>query len=310
MAGIEVASGCNMKNPQGFRAKLASRQIKINSLVCVGLDPLPEKLPNCLRRKFWLSHEWKAIAQWMIDEVDETASSASMFKPQKAHYEAFRGGDKALQKIVSYIKKFYPDIPVFLDCKRGDIGRTQERYRIAHFEIDGVDGMNFSPYMGSSCMKPLFDPLHPGRAIVGLCYTSNPEAREVQDVLLADGRQYWEFIAEKILKWSKDIGIYDAGLVMAAAYEKIKGSGEIFSWHLSRCREIVGDDLWYLIPGVGTQGGFVKETVRASYAGPGTTAINSSSEINFASQNDDYAKAAGRKALELADQIREIQLVD
>ncbi len=240
----------------------------------------------------------------MIDEIDETAPYASMFKPQKAHYEAFPGGIDALQKIVSYIHEFYPDIPVFLDCKRGDIGRTQERYRIAHFDIDGVDGMNFSPYMGSSCMKPLFDPKHPGRAIVGLCYTSNPEAREVQDVILLDERPYWEFIAERINELAKKIGINEnAGLVMAAAYESLKGSGEIYSRHLSRCREIVGNDLWFLIPGVGAQGGFVKETVCAAHREFGSIAINSSSEINFASADDDYAQAAGKKAKELYDQI-------
>ena len=295
----------------GFREKLARRQIAVNSLVCVGLDPLPEKLPKCLRKKFWLSANWKAIAQWMIDEVDTTAPYASMYKPQKAHYEAFRGGDKALQRIVDYIHKFYPDIPVFLDCKRGDIGRTQERYRIAHFDIDGVDGMNFSPYMGSSCMKPLFDASHPGRAIVGLCYTSNPEAREVQDVVLADGRQYWEFIAETIRRWAWEIGVNEnAGLVMAAAYEASKGPGEVFWQHLARCREIVGNDLWFLIPGVGTQGGFVAETVCRAYSGPGSIAVNSSSEINFASDGPDFAEAAGKKTAELCAAMRCVQRVE
>ncbi len=139
----------------GFREKLRLRQEKVDSLVCVGLDPLPEKLPQCLRRKFWLSRNWKAVAQWMIDIVDATAPYALMYKPQKAHYEAIPNGDKILRAVVAYIHEFYPDIPVFLDCKRGDIGRTQQRYKIAHFEIDGVDGMNFSPYMGSSCMAPL-----------------------------------------------------------------------------------------------------------------------------------------------------------
>jgi orotidine-5'-phosphate decarboxylase len=306
MAGIEIACGKGMLLRPGFREKLRQRQINAKSLVCMGLDPLPDKLPRCLSRKFWLSTKWKAIAQWMIDEVDEAASSVSMFKPQKAHYEAFRGGDKALQKIVEYIHTFYPDIPVFLDCKRGDIGRTQERYRIAHFDIDGVDGMNFSPYMGSSCMKPLFDPKHPGRAIVGLCYTSNPEAREVQDVIMQNGHPYWEFIAECINGWAKEIGINEnAGLVMAAAYESPKGSGEIFSRHLSRGREIVGENLWFLIPGVGTQGGFVQETVRAAYAGPGSMVINSSSGINFASSGSDYAAQAGKEAQKLCEQARE-----
>lgn len=285
-----------------FRQRLLLRQQDIDSLVCVGLDPLLEKMPVSLKRRMWLTRDWKKVAQWMIDIVDATAPFASMYKPQKAHYEAFRGGNKALRVIVEYIRNFYPDIPIFLDCKRGDIGRTQERYRIAHFEIDGVDGMNFSPYMGSTCMSSLYDSRHPGRAIVGLCYTSNPEAREVQDVPLADGRLYWQFMAERILQWSRQCGVNEnAGLVMAAAHEK---DGEIFSYHLTSCRAIVGEDLWFLIPGIGTQGGFIEETVKAAYTGPGSIAINSSSGIIFASRADDYAVAAAGKAEQLRDQIR------
>ncbi len=304
MAGMGVASEKYLRPVIGFREKLRLRQESINSVVCVGLDPLPEKLPRCLRRKLFLSQNWKAIAQWMMDIVDETAPYASMYKPQKAHYEAIKNGDKILRALVAYIHEFYPDIPVFLDCKRGDIGRTQQRYKIAHFELDGVDGMNFSPYMGRSCMEPLFDPAYPGRAIVGLCYTSNPEAREVQDIICADGRQYWEHMAEKICEWAYDVGINEnAGLVMAAAYSK--GSGEVFSEHLSLCRKIVRDKLWFLILGVGTQEGFVLETILASFVGWGSIAINSSSAIIFASSDDDYAAAAGQSAKKLYNQCRE-----
>jgi orotidine-5'-phosphate decarboxylase len=290
---------------KGFRQKLADRQIEIGSLVCVGLDPLPEKLPGCLKRKFWIFNRWKAIAQWMIDIVDATAPYASMFKPQVAHYEALYEGRKILQAIVDYIHEFYPEIPVFLDCKRGDIGRTQSQYRIAHFEIDGVDGMNFSPYMGKDCMEFLVDPKAPGKAIVGLCYTSNPSARQVQDaILLETGRSYWEFIAESTMIWAMDLGILDdAGLVMAAAYEFPRGSGRVYSEHLKRCREITGDKMWYLIPGVGKQQGYVRETVLASYAGPGSIAINSSSEIIFASAKEDYASAAANVAQKMQEDI-------
>ncbi len=291
---------------KNFRKMLTERQRKVNSLVCVGLDPLVSKLPIHIRQKLWARPDWEHIAEWMIKIVDATAPYASMFKPQKAHYEAIPNGDKILRKVVKYIHKHYSDIPVFLDCKRGDIGRTQDRYRVAQFELDGVDGMNFSPYMGKSCMEPLFDPNNPGRAIVGLCYTSNPEAREVQDIILDNGQPYWEFIAKKIWQWAFDIGINEnAGLVMAAAYENPKGSGKIFSQHLSRCREIVGNDLWFLIPGIGTQGGFVKETVKSAFAGAGSIAINSSSGIIFVSDGEYFAEVAGKEAKKLRNQIRE-----
>jgi orotidine-5'-phosphate decarboxylase len=297
---------------KGFRQMLKERQEKIDSLVCVGLDPLPEKMPRCLiGNPPLLSHV--DIAYWMESIVYATAPYALMFKPQKAHWEAILNGAEALQRVIAYIHKNYPDIPVFLDCKRGDIGRTQERYRIAHFDIDGVDGMNFSPYMGKDCMEFLVDKENLGRALVGLCYTSNPSAREVQDVFLAGadidcGPQYWEFMAETILKWAEELGVVEnAGLVMAAAYENPKGSGKIFSRHLTRCREIVGDKLWFLIPGIGTQGGYIVETVRAASTGNGSIAINSSSDIIFASKGEDFAEAAAKKAEALRDAIREAQ---
>lgn len=287
---------------RSFREKLAERQESVDSLLCVGLDPLPEKLPECI---IGFEHEWQKIAHWMCRIVDETAPYVSMFKPQRAHYEAIDGGELALRKLVRYIHSEHPNIPVFLDCKRGDIGRTQGRYRVGQFELDGVDGMNFSPYMGKDCMSALYDSEHPGRAIVGLCYTSNPAAREVQDIRMESGDLYWEFIAKKIHEWAFTIGINEnAGLVMAAAHEKPKGSGEIFSRHLSRGRELVGNDLWFLIPGIGTQGGFVEETVRKAYVERGSIAINSSSDIDFAGSGEDYAEAAGVKARELRDQIR------
>jgi orotidine-5'-phosphate decarboxylase len=295
-----------MSEAIGFRQKLVLRERKVKSLVCVGLDPIMEKCPDIVRRSF--PSDWRRCAKWMTEIVDSTAPYTLHFKPQVAHYEAFEGGRLALQAIVDHIHKFHPSIPVFLDCKRGDIGRTQQRYRIAHLEIDGVDGMNFGPYMGSECMESLISNATPGRAIVSLCYTSNPSAREVQDIKLADGRHYWEFIAERVLAWSEKFGVQaDAGLVMAAAYEppEEKGSGNIFSWHLSRCREIVKDYLWFLVPGVGTQGGFIFQTVKAGYRGEGSMSINSASEIDFASDGPDFAEASAKVAMKMQRNINE-----
>lgn len=300
----------NLRGFSGFREMLTARQKAINSLVCVGLDPLPEKLPLHLHEEWQLgtdvAHLPTAIMNWMYKIVDATAPYVSMFKPQKAHWEAFPSGQIALRKTVDYIHKFYPDIPVFLDCKRGDIDRTQSRYMEAQLGLDGVDGMNFSPYMGKECMQFLIDKeKYPGRALVGLCYTSNKSARETQDVRLANGQSYWEFMARTILKWAKELGVVaDAGLVMAAAYKDPRDPKKIFSFHLSQVRKIVGNELWFLIPGIGTQGGFVEETVHASFTGSGSIAINSSSGIIFASDGDDYAEAAAREAERLRDQIR------
>ncbi len=286
----------------GFRARLASRQETAETLVCVGLDPLLEKMPQCLNDGPGSLADKTEL--WMSDIAAATGPFASMFKPQSAHWEAIPGGVEALKRTVDRIRRMCPDIPIFGDGKRGDISRTQQKYRDAFFDILGVDGMNFSPYMGKDCMAALVDKENPGRALVGLCYTSNPEAREIQDLVLGDGSRLWESMAFKILCWAEDLGVVeDAGLVMAAAYESPKKSGKIYSNHLAICRKLVGDRLWFLIPGIGTQGGAIEETVRAAYTGPGSIAINSSSEIIFASNSSDFAEAAAKKAKELRDQI-------
>ena len=283
-------------NEISFRETLRRRQEKTKSLLCVGLDPKLEKLPEHLRKQFPADIA-NPILFWMIGIVDKTAPFTCMYKINIAHWEAIPHGIEAMKILIAYIKKNYPDIVVFGDVKRGDIDRTQRCYGIACFDIYGFQGMNFNPYMGKDCMKSLIDPDHLGRAIVGLCYTSNIDAREMQDVVLKDGRKYWEFVAEKQLAWADELGITEnAGLVMAAAYEFPKKSGEVYSEHLSMCREIVGSKLWFLIPGVGTQGGFIKQTVKAAYAGPGSMVINSSSDIIFASSGEDFAEAAGEKA--------------
>jgi len=278
----------------GFREKLAKRQREVGSLVCVGLDPLLDKMPECF--KAWDGTRAQAWA-WMTEVIQNTAPYACMFKLQRAHWESLIQGEVAMRDVISYIREKHADIPVFLDCKRGDIGRTQERYRVTHFELDDADGVNFSPYMGKDCMAGLVDPNNLGRALVGLAYTSNPASREVQDVLLADDRPYWQFMAACIAIWAEELGVLEnAGLVMAAAYEKRKDSGQIYSDHLRQARNIVGNDMWFLIPGIGTQGGFVRETVKAAFRGYGSIAINSSSGIIFA---DD----PGRAARSLRDEI-------
>ena len=114
----------NLRGFSGFREMLTARQQAVNSLVCVGLDPLPERLPACIEQKMFdfgswakdLSPQAAGIVYWMYEIVRTTAPSTSMFKPQKAHWEAFPYGQQALAFLVNMIHLNFPDIPVFLDC--------------------------------------------------------------------------------------------------------------------------------------------------------------------------------------------------
>lgn len=289
----------------GFRETLKARQEKVGSLVCVGLDPLVEKMPPPSASRPLV--DW-SVERWMTDIAIATAPYASMFKPQIAHWEAMGpAGIEALKRTIANIHKHCPDVPIFMDCKRGDIDDTQAQYRIAILQKLGADGMNFSPYMGRSCMKALVNDQTRGKALVGLCYTSNPDARQVQDVIVKiNGTEmpYWCFIAGCTSDWATELGVLeDAGLVMAAAYENPKGSGVVRSEHLTHCRQIVGNRMWFLVPGCGKQKGAVAETAKYSYAGPGSVAINSSSAIDFASSGDDYAEAAANEARRFRDEI-------
>lgn len=294
----------------GFRAMLARRQLKINSLLCVGLDPLAEKVPLCIKANARYG-KWQQVLEHMKGIVDATAPFACMFKPQLASYSSLHGGDRILIELIAYIKDRYPDIPIFLDCKKGDIGRTQQRYRVEVFEKFATDGANFSPYMGKDCMEGLFDPKKPERALVGLAYTSNPAARQIQNKLTPtpdgnDMEPLWLSVSRDTWNWAKELGVLaNAGLVMAAAHKDPNGSEKICFEHLELARAHFGNDLWYLIPGIGTQKGFIIETVDKSFRGPGSIAINSSSKICFASDNTNFGDAAAGVAEETRDEIRE-----
>lgn len=296
-----------------FRIRLAERQRLAKTLLCVGLDPDIKELPYSIQEQIAKldNDEEKAIivGNHMQNIVDATAIFACMYKPQIAHWEALgTTGLMELTRLICYIKQTYPEIPVFLDCKRGDIDNTQEMYRIASFEKYRADGMNFNPYMGRSCMKALYDENNPGRALVGLCFTSNPDARETQDALMADGDMYWQFIAKKTLKWAEELGpgvLNNAGLVMAAAYADKDNPGVIHKEHLVSCRQIVHNKFWFLIPGIGKQGGLLTETIESAYFGPGSIAVNESRSIIFASKGDDYLFAAANAAANSSLKMRQ-----
>jgi orotidine-5'-phosphate decarboxylase len=270
--------------PLHFRERLQKRQLETRSALCVGLDPDMDAIPERYRK----IDAHLSVTSWMMEVVDMTAPVASMYKLQRAHYEALVRGEHAMRSIISYIRARHPDIPIFVDAKRGDIDRTQRKYRSAIFGADGADGTNVSCYMGSTPFLNMFDKDHPERAIVNLVYTSNPDAREIQEALMENGDPLWLFMARKTLEWAEKCGAENVGFVMAAAYES---GGIIYNDHLRRCRELDQGRVWYLMPGFGTQGGFVEASVAAAWTGWGSVAMSASSSIS----NADDMKAAAEK---------------
>jgi orotidine-5'-phosphate decarboxylase len=161
-------------------------------------------------------------------------------------------GLRALIAIIAYIQKKYPEIPVLLDAKRGDIGSTSQAYARALFDVYGADAVTAQPYLGYDALEPFLN--RADRGVFILCRTSNPGARELQDLSVgASGDEteplYLRLARRVANEWNAN---GNCGLVVGATYPE----------ELCQVREIVGD-LPILAPGVGAQGGDLEATVRA-----------------------------------------------
>lgn len=267
-----------------FLEKLEGAWAKNNSLLCVGLDPDITKMAKKIASKpqplFTFN---KAI-------IDATPDLVCTFKPNSAFYEAYGAdGIEQLQKSCEYIRQNYPDIPILLDFKRGDIGNTNSYYAQFAFDYLGVDAVTISPYMGREANEPYL--AYKDKGIIVLCRTSNPGAGEFQD-LEVGGKKIYRIVAEEVMSsWNTNKNCL---LVIGSPYPK----------ELAEIRKALGDDATFLIPGLGSQGGDAKQTVQAGVNSKGTgVIINSSREVIYASATDDFAAAARSRATQLRDEI-------
>ena len=243
------------------------------SLLCVGIDPDLDILG--INGDDALANMAK-LRDFCINIVDQTAAYAGAFKPNNAFFEAAGAdGCRVLQEICSYIKNKYPDIPIIMDAKRADIGNTNRGYAKFIFDYLGADAVTLHPYLGGEALQPFLD--RQDKTSFILARTSNPGAGEFQD-LIVDGKPLYQIVAENFVnKWNSNGNI---GLVTGATYpEEIKN-----------IRASVGDEVVFLIPGIGAQGGDLEATLRAGLNSKNEgVLINSSRGIIFA---DDPKSAA------------------
>ena len=267
---------------QSFGQKLAAAWQATNSLVCVGLDPEPKKFPDRFRDAPGGIFEFnKAI-------IDATRDLACAYKPQFAHYAA-HAAENQLEHTIDYIKSTCPNAIVILDSKRGDVGSTAEQYANEAFERYGADAVTVNPYLGHDSVEPFLK--HHDKGVIILCRTSNPGAKDLQDLNVGPGRKLFQHVAETVAKeWN---GNGNCMLVVGATYPE----------ELADIRARVGD-LPFLVPGVGAQGGDVAKVMQAGKTAAGTgLVISSSRAILYASSGDDFAAAARKATLELRDSI-------
>jgi orotidine-5'-phosphate decarboxylase len=255
------------------------------SMLCVGLDPDPARLPGAWRG------DASKIADFCNRIVDATADLAIAFKPQIAYFAAHRAEDQ-LERVVAHIRRVAPQVPVILDAKRGDIGSTAEQYAIEAFERFDADAVTLSPFMGFDSVQPYLK--YPGKGAFLLCRTSNPGGDDLQSQRLAcvPGQPLlYEHIAQLAQgPWNLNGQL---GLVVGATYPA----------EIARVRALA-PTVPLLVPGVGAQGGDAKATVQAGWTQDGSLVVNSSRAVLYASSGDDFADAARRVARDTRDQLQ------
>ncbi|MFA6106303.1 MAG: orotidine-5'-phosphate decarboxylase [Patescibacteria group bacterium] len=249
--------------------KLNKRMDKVNSLLSVGLDPDYEKLPERFKKMEFPQFEFNKYI------MDATHEYAAVFKPNNAFYE--ERGDKGLRELkmtMDYARENYPDVFLIVDCKRGDIGNTNNGYLKATYDWLGADALTMSPYMGKESLLPIL--ARKDKACIILCRTSNPGAGEFQDMVF-NGKPLWQIVAENVVNEWNEFG--NCMLVMGVTWpEEMKIARKICS------------DMTFLCPGFGPQGGDIGEWITAGLNSEKKgLIINSSRAIIFS--NDPKAEA-------------------
>jgi orotidine-5'-phosphate decarboxylase len=269
-----------------FNQQLQSAWASQGSMLCIGFDPDPKRLPPSLQGKP------EGIFEFCRDIADATADLVCAFKPQFAYFASQRA-EAQLEKLIRHLKDKYPHIPVILDSKRGDIGSTADHYALEAFERYGADAITVNPYMGFDTIEPYLK--HAGKGVIVLCRTSNPGGSDLQFLNISPkGEPLYLHIAKlAATQWNSSGQI---GLVVGATFPE----------EISKVRAIVGE-MPLLIPGIGAQGGDIEATVKAgSIPGkPGAgMIINSSRAILYASSGNDFALAARNVAQSTRDALR------
>jgi orotidine-5'-phosphate decarboxylase len=272
-----------------FTEKLAAAWQKNNSLLCVGLDPAVGRFPAHLQGKP------DAIYTFCKGIVDATADLVCSFKPQIAYFAAEKAEDQ-LEAICTYIREQYPDIPIILDAKRGDIGATAKQYAREAFERFKADAVTLSPYMGYDSVEPYF--AYPDRGTILLVRTSNPGGSDLQALhVTVAGKTVplYQHVARLVAeKWNVH---GQCGLVVGATYPA----------EIAAVRSIVGD-MPLLVPGIGAQGGDIKATVESGKTASGLgMMINSSRAILYAGEKEAerYAAFSRVAAIQTRDAINQ-----
>jgi orotidine-5'-phosphate decarboxylase len=261
--------------------RLAAASKRNGSLLCVGLDAEPNKLPAHLQAL----PPAEAVLAFNRDLIDATSDLVAAYKPNLAFYEALGPiGMEAFRATVAHVPH---GIPVIADAKRGDIDNTSRAYARAIFDVYGCDAITANPYLGCDALAPFLERDDRGTYI--LCRTSNPGAADIAELDVA-GEPLYVRVAERAPKWTTHGNI---GLVVGATAPA----------QLARVRA-VAPEVPILLPGVGAQGGDLRASMAAGLDATGAgLLVVAARQVMYASSGRDFAEAARVAARQLREQI-------
>lgn len=263
-----------------FRSRLRSIQSEKESVVCVGLDPDPTRLPMPLRDGRILTD---AVREFCATIIDATSPYACAYKPNFAFFEALGpAGHTILDQVTTAIPE---NCLLIGDAKRGDIGNSAQFYAQFIYEDIECDACTVSPYLGRDSVAPFLS--YTDRCTFVLARTSNEGAADLQEACTCGGQPLYRHVAEQVDSWSASAD-GTAGLVVGATAPAA----------LKELREAC-PTLPFLIPGVGAQGGDPGAVMQAAHTDEGAVLVNSSRSILYASEGADYADAAAEAAQDL-----------
>lgn len=264
------------------RERLLENIRRRKSFLCVGLDTDPGLIPQSLH------NDPDPVFSFNKAIIDATAPYAVAFKPNTAFYEA--NGLKgwiSLEKTVAYIREKYADILIIADAKRGDIGNTSASYARAFFDVMGVDAITVAPYMGADSLSPFFN--YKDKWTIVLAATSNNGSADFQQLKDEAGIKLYEHVVRKASQWA---GPDQLMFVVGATKPS----------ELAMLRQIV-PDYFFLVPGVGAQGGSLSEVVENAMNDHCGLLVNASRSIIYASMDKDFAEVAHTEAQRLQQEM-------
>lgn len=261
------------------RAELIEQIKRKKSFLCVGLDPDLSKIPPHLLK------EDDPIFAFNKAIIDATHDLAVAYKPNTAFYECHGSkGWETLQKTIEYIPK---DVFCIADAKRGDIGNTSTYYAKTFFENMNCDAVTVAPYMGEDSVKPFL--AFENKWVILLALTSNKGAFDFQFMESKENKPLYQQVIETSQSWGTDSNLmYVIGATKTEQLAHIR---------------LIAPNHFFLVPGVGAQGGSLDEVVQFGWSDDCGLLINSSRAILYASSNEYFANAAREEALSLQKEM-------